>query len=132
MHTYFTLENKTKSANQNNGLWIDACYEQNRKMDTYYGIIEEIWVLEYGELKVPLFQCKWVRPKAISLNKDGVTTIDLNSMGYREEHFVWAKDVVQVFYSPDLENNKGRQIILQGKRKIIGVDNTTKEEVNVY
>jgi hypothetical protein len=66
------------------------------------------------------------------MNNDGVTTIDLNSMGYREEHFVWAKDVVQVFYSPDLENNKGRQIILQGKRKIIGVDNTTKEEVNVY
>jgi hypothetical protein len=46
--------------------------------------------------------------------------------------FLWAKDVVQVFYSPDLENNEGRHIILQGKWKIVGVDNTTKEEGNVY
>jgi hypothetical protein len=66
------------------------------------------------------------------VNKDGVTTIDLNSMGYREEHFLWAKYVVQVFYSPDLENNEGRHIILQGKWKIVGVDNTTEEEGNIY
>ena len=57
MHTHFTLENKTKkSANQNSGVRIDACYEQNKQMDTYYGIIEEIWVLEYGELR-SLFFC---------------------------------------------------------------------------
>ena len=54
MCTHFTLENKTKkSVNQNSG--VDACYEQNKQMDTYYGIIEEIWLLEYGEFKVPLF-----------------------------------------------------------------------------
>ena len=101
-------------------------------MDTNYGIIEEIWVLEYGELKVLLFRCKWVRPRAVSMNKDGVTTMDLNSMGYREEPFVWAKDVVQVFYAPDLGNNEGRHIVLQGKWKIIGVDNTIEEEGNGY
>ena len=101
-------------------------------MDTYYGIIEEIWVLEYEEFKVPLFWCKWVRPRAISVNKDGVTTMDHNSMGYREEPFVWAKDVVQVFYAPDLGNNEGRHIVLEGKRKIVGVDNTTEEEGNGY
>ena len=77
-------------------------------MDTYYGIIEEIWVLEYGELKVPLFWCKWVRPRAVSVSKDGVTTMDINSMGYREESFVWSKDVVQVFFVEDLKNNEGR------------------------
>jgi hypothetical protein len=58
--------------------------------------------------------------------------MDLNSMGYREEPFVWAKDVVQVFYAPDLENIEGRHIILQGKQKIISVNNTTKEEGNGY
>jgi len=66
------------------------------------------------------------------MNKDGVTTVDLNSMCYREEPFVWAKDVVQVFYAPNLENNVGRHIILQGKWKIVSVDNTTKEEGNRY
>jgi hypothetical protein len=87
---------------------------------------------EYGEFKVLLFWCKWVRPRAVSMNKDGVTTVDLNSLGYREEPFIWAKDVVQVFYGPDLGNNEGRHIVLQGKQKIIGVDNTTKEEGNGY
>jgi len=66
------------------------------------------------------------------VNKDGVTTIDLNSMGYREEPFVWAKDVVQGFYAPDLGNNEGRHIVLQGKRKIVSADNTTEEEGNKY
>ena len=66
------------------------------------------------------------------MNKDGVTTVDLNSMGYREESFVWVKDVVQVFYAPDLGNNEGRHIVLQGKWKIVGVDNTTEEEENGY
>jgi hypothetical protein len=49
-----------------------------------------------------------------------------------EEPFVWAKDVVQVFYAPDLENNEGRHIVLQGKRKIVDVGNTTEEEGNRY
>jgi len=40
------------------------------------------------------------------VNKDGVTTVDLNSMGYREEPFVWEKDVVQVFYALDQGNNE--------------------------
>ena len=62
-YTFYTRKQDKKSANQNSGVWIDACYEQNKQMDTYYGIIEEIWVLEYGEFKVPLFRCKWVGPE---------------------------------------------------------------------
>jgi hypothetical protein len=58
-----------------------------------------------------------------SVNKDGVTTMDLNSLGYREEPFI-----VQVFYGPDLGNNEGRHIVLQGKQKIIGVDNTIRKK----
>jgi hypothetical protein len=131
-YTFYTRKQDKKSANQNSGVRIDACYEQNKQMDTYYGIIEEIWVLEYGELKVPLFRCKCIRPRAVSMNKDGVTTVDLNSMGYREEPFVWAKDVVQVFYAPGLENNEGRHIIIQGTWKIVSVNNTTEEEGNRY
>ena len=83
-------------------------------------------------IKVPLFLCKWVRPRAVSMNKDGVTTMDLNSMGCREEPFIWAKDVVQVFYAPNLGNNEGKHIVLQGKWKIVGVNNTTKHEGNGY
>ena len=56
VYTFYTRKQDKKSADQNSGVRIDGYYEQNQQMDTYYGIIEEIWVLEYGELKVPLFQ----------------------------------------------------------------------------
>jgi hypothetical protein len=49
--------------------------------------------------------------------------MDLNSLGYREEPFI-----VQVFYGPDLGNNEGRHIVLQGEQKIIGVDNTIRKK----
>jgi hypothetical protein len=65
------------------------------------------------------------------MNMDGVTTVDLNNMGYRDEPFVWAKDVVQVFYAPDLGNNEGRHIVLQGNgRSLVSI--TTEEEGNRY
>jgi hypothetical protein len=132
VYTFYTRKQDIKHANQNSCVWINACYEKYKQMDTYYGIIEEIWVLEYGELKVPLFWCKLVRPRVVSMHKEGVTIVDLNNMGYREEPFVWAKDVVQVFYAEDLKNIEGRHIILRGKRKIISVNNTIEEEGNKY
>ena len=30
--------------------------------------------------------------------------MDLNTMGLRQEPFIWAKDVVKVFYAKDLTN----------------------------
>ena len=26
----------------------------------YYGVIEDIWELDYGQFRVPLFKCQWV------------------------------------------------------------------------
>ena len=26
----------------------------------YYGVIEDIWQLDYSEFRVPLFKCQWV------------------------------------------------------------------------
>jgi hypothetical protein len=34
--------------------------DSNRNKENYYGVIEEIWELDYGPLKVPLFRCKWI------------------------------------------------------------------------
>jgi hypothetical protein len=47
-----------KSTNQNSGVRFDAA-NNNRKKDTYYGYIEELWELDYGtSFKVSLFWCK--------------------------------------------------------------------------
>ena len=65
-----------------------------------------------------------------------MTIVDLNNLGYRDEPFVLAHDVTQVFYIKDMsskpkkEINKQkdeskRYIVLLGKRNIIGVEDKT-------
>ena len=47
---------------------------------------------------------------------------------YRDDPFVLARDVMQVFYARD-NKIKGRlKVILEGKRKIVDVDRVTDEE----
>ena len=74
----------------------------------------------------------------------GMTTVDLSNTGYRDEPFVLAKDVTQVFYVMDMSskqkkgiskkreraenNNPKRHIVLPEKRKIMGVEDVTDEE----
>ena len=74
-----------------------------------------------------------------------MTIVDLNNLGYRDEPFVLAQDVAQVFYIKDMSSKpkKGinkqkdeskRHIVLSGKRKIIGVEDKTdlSEEYNNF
>ena len=129
-YTFYTRAQDNKSANQNSGVRIDA-YDCNEKRETYYGFIEEIWELDYGVLKVPLFRCQWVRlPGGVKIDKYGMTTVDQKLVGYREEPFVLANDVMQVFYvkDPDPANKEERHVVLQGKRRIVGVEDVVDEE----
>jgi hypothetical protein len=95
---------------------------------TYYGFIEEIWELAYAPLKVALFRCQWVRLEEIKTDREGFTIVDLTKTTYRDDPFVLARDVMQVFYAGD-NVTKGRlQVALEGKRKIVGVDGVTDKE----
>ena len=58
-YTFYTRAQDEKSTNQNSGVRIDAKGHDGNK-DSYFGVIEEIWELDYGPLKIPLFRCKWV------------------------------------------------------------------------
>ena len=56
-------------------------------------------------MKVPLFRCKWVNLSGGGVKEDpryGMTTVDLNNLGYAAEPFVLANDVAQVFYVKDM------------------------------
>ena len=73
-----------------------------------------------------------------------MTTVDLNNIGYRDEPFVLAKDITQVFYVKDMSTRpkkrklgkhnvesigeRRRHIVLLGKRKIVGIDEVNDEE----
>ena len=58
----------------------------------YFGVIEEIWELDYIQFRVPIFKCKWVNGN-ISVHRDqlGFTLVDLNKVGYKEEPFIMSE-----------------------------------------
>ena len=55
------------------------------------------------------------------------TTVDLEKVTYKEEPFVLADQVSQVFYVPDTRNKK-IHVVLPGKRRVVGVENVVNEE----
>nr|ABA91694.2 transposon protein, putative, CACTA, En/Spm sub-class [Oryza sativa Japonica Group] len=137
-YTFYTRAQDMKSTNQNSAVRVDAMGHDGTTA-TYYGAIEDIWELDYGPLKVPLFQCQWVRLTGggVMIDDSGMTTIDLNKVGYSDEPFVLANDVTQVFFVKDMSSKgkKGRgpdepkrQVVLPGKRKIVGVEDKTDED----
>jgi hypothetical protein len=66
----------------------------------------------------------------------GITIVDLNNLGYREEPFILVKDVNQVSYVKDMstkskkgktndngsDNEPKRHIVLSGKRNIMTIE----------
>ncbi|EEE60827.1 hypothetical protein OsJ_14439 [Oryza sativa Japonica Group] len=71
------------------------------------------------------------------VDDSGMTTVDLNKVGYSDEPFVLANDVTQVFYMKDMSSKgkKGRgpdepkrHVVFPGKRKIVGVEDKTDED----
>jgi len=136
-YTFYTTAQDQKSTNQNSGVVIDAI-DNNEMKDSYYGFIEEIWELEYGPLHIPLFLCQWVKLTSDGVTKDpqyGMTIVDLSKTGYKNEPFVLAKQVRQVFYVKDMcskiknTSEYRRHIVLPGKRVIVGVkDKTDKSD----
>jgi hypothetical protein len=146
-NTFYTIAQDKRSTNQNSGVRIDATDPNGIKL-TYYGRIEEIWELDYGRnLKIPLFKCQWVKVTGGGVTVDpeyGMTTVDLNNIGYKDEPFVLAKDVCQVFYVQDMstkpkrgKNNKDpindqprRHIVLSGKTNIVGIEDKSDMSVD--
>ena len=106
MGIHFTQELKTKkSTNQNSGVRIDARGNDGNK-DSYFGVIEEIWELEYGPLMILLFRCQWVNQVGDDVTIDwyGMTIVDFKKIEYKDEPFILAKDVAQVFYVKDMSS----------------------------
>ena len=70
---------------------------------TFYGIILEVWELDYHEFKAPLFLCKWAEnDKGIKIDDLGFTLVDFNRQGHKKDKYVSIDQVNQVFYIKDL------------------------------
>ena len=41
---------------------------------TYYGVIQEIWEVDYTMFTIPLFKCKWIDNKSgVKIDESGMT-----------------------------------------------------------
>jgi hypothetical protein len=57
----------------------------------------------------------------VSKDKYGYVSADLQVFGYKNEQFVFANDVEQVFYVSDLAK-KNWYVVILGKKWIVGVE----------
>jgi hypothetical protein len=127
-YTFYTMTEDKKSVYQNSGVHVQVVVDDSHdddddtETDTYYGQIEEIWELDYVGLKVALFQCRWVTngKRAVSKDKNGYVSVGLHVFGYKNEPFVFANDVEQVFYVPDLAK-KIWSVVMPGKKGLWGL-----------
>ncbi|GJT76044.1 putative transposon, En/Spm-like protein [Tanacetum coccineum] len=115
------LENKHSKSfakwlrEENNRVSVEAIYLHKSKEVTtirkafYYGVLQEIWVLDYHFRKIPLFKCDWVNHKAGGVKHDpnlGYTLVDLNSLGHKDDPFILASQARQVLYVKDQIDKK--------------------------
>ena len=74
-YTFYTRAQDKKSTNQNSGVRM-CIVNSNGEKNNYYGVIEEIWELEYGPIVVPLFRCEWVAGGGVTNDRYGMTIVD--------------------------------------------------------
>ncbi|TLX68568.1 DUF4216 domain-containing protein, partial [Labilibacter sediminis] len=140
-YTFYTKDQDQKSTMQNSGVTVVASSLEYDRLEhqktlikiaknSYYGVIKEIWELAYDDIIFPVFKCKWVKnrgPNGVQVDRYGFTIVDLETNGYETEPFVLAKHVAQVFYVKD-PSKPTKHLVLQGKRRILGVDNVYDDE----
>jgi glucose dehydrogenase len=68
----------------------------------------------------------------VNVDNYGLTLVDLKNLGHKDDPWVLADRVAQVFYVLDAET--GKHIVVSGKQKIVGVNNVEDidEDVNQF
>ncbi|XP_024172237.1 uncharacterized protein LOC112178311 [Rosa chinensis] len=86
-------------------LLVSSAKDRNPEHDemTFYGVIQEIWELNYNTFTRLMFKCDWVAnsKKGIKVEDFGFTLVDLSRIGHKSDSFVLADLVQKVFYIED-------------------------------
>ena len=113
---------------QNSGVTLEAesmqfstVKDQNPVVGSmpYYGIIVEIWEVNYTKFTIPVFKCKWVDNKTgVKVDESGMTLVNFRKIGYHDEPFIMAHQASQVFYIQD-PTYEHWFVVLHGKNNIM-------------
>jgi hypothetical protein len=67
-------------------------------------------------LQIPVLKCQRVKhPHRIEVDEYGFTIVDLRNVGHKDEHWVLASTIAQMFYKFDLKDKK-KHIVVPGKQ----------------
>ena len=89
----------------------------------YFGVIEEIWELDYSEFRVPVFKCQWVnRNTDVNQGEMGFTLVDLHKVSYKDKPFIMAEQARHVFYVQDPCDSRW-SVVLQGRTNNFSLQN---------
>ncbi|VVA38614.1 PREDICTED: transposon, partial [Prunus dulcis] len=78
----------------------------------FYGVIQEIWDLDYQKFRIPVLRCDWIdNTSGLIVDELGFTLVDLSKIGHRNDQFVMASQVKQVFYVDD-PMHRGWSVVL--------------------
>ena len=131
-YSFYTKSQDDKSSVQNSGVCVDADSEHFsstsdnnpiRASMSYFGVIQEIWEVDYTSFRVPVFKCQWVNgTTGVFQDPLGFTLVDLSKVAYMEEPFIMAAQARQVFYVQDPCNSR-LSVVLQGRPSGINYHN---------
>ncbi|KAI5337813.1 hypothetical protein L3X38_017084 [Prunus dulcis] len=77
----------------------------------FYGVIQEIWDLDYQKFTIPVFRCDWIDSSGLVVDELGFTLVDLSKIGHRNGQFVLASQVKQIFFVDD-PMHRGWSVVL--------------------
>ncbi|CAL8154398.1 unnamed protein product [Prunus armeniaca] len=78
----------------------------------FYGVIQEIWDLDYQKFTIPVFRCDWIdSTSGLVVDELGFTLVDLSKIGHMNDQFVLASQVKQVFFVDD-PMHRGWSVVL--------------------
>jgi hypothetical protein len=67
-------------------------------------------------LQIPVLKCQQVKhPHRIEVDEYGFTIVDLRNVGHKDEPWVLASTIAQMFYKFDLKDEK-KHIVVPGKQ----------------
>jgi hypothetical protein len=91
-YTFYTKERDKKTSFQNSSIQIECITVDETDKSVYYGTIEEIWELNYVEVKVALFRCKWVPLSQVKVDDYRKTCVNMTKMAYHKDPFILASN----------------------------------------
>ncbi|CAL8173719.1 unnamed protein product [Prunus armeniaca] len=78
----------------------------------FYGVIQEIWDIDYQKFTILVFRFDWIdSTSGLVVDELGFTLVDLSKIGHRNDQFVLASQLKQVFFVDD-PMHRGWSVVL--------------------